>query len=113
MVLNANMMSRSIQMIALSAAISTLSISALALDGDYEVQRGSETLNSEQAGPSSGYAPPMEGLVNFANNSKWVHTDGEKKEIKKEKDESTGVFMFRQFKNHVQRSAERFPDEVP
>jgi len=77
---------------------------------NYTIQSGSDMLTNTGSTRGLGhrYAPPMEGLVNFATNTPWVHVDGEQKVVKREDNETTGWFLFRQFRNMVERSATQF-----
>lgn len=77
---------------------------------NYKVQAGSDMLTNTGSTQGLGhrYAPPMEGLVNFATNTPWVHVDGEQEVVKREDNETTGWFLFRQFRNMVERSATQF-----
>lgn len=77
---------------------------------NYAIQGGSIMLGNTGSTPGLGhrYASPMEGLVNFAVNTPWVHIDGEQEVVKREENETTGWFLFRQFRNHVERSAQEF-----
>lgn len=77
---------------------------------DYTTSYGSDMFEDTGSTSNLGsrYAPPMEGLVNFANNTPWVHTDGEKEAVQREESETTGWFLFRQFRGMVERSAEQF-----
>ena len=72
---------------------------------NYTVQAGSDMLTNTGSTQGLGhrYAPPMEGLVNFATNTPWVHVDGEQEVVKREDNETTGWFLFRQFRNMVER----------
>jgi hypothetical protein len=77
---------------------------------NYTVRSGSDMLTNTGSteGLEHRYSPPMEGLVNFATNTPWVHVEGEQEVVKREDNETTGWFLFRQFRNHVERSAQQF-----
>lgn len=79
-------------------------------NSNYTIQSGSDMLTNTGSTQGLGhrYAPPMEGLVKFATNTPWVHVDGEQEVVKREDNETTGWFLFRQFRNHVERSASQF-----
>ena len=53
---------------------------------NYTISSGSDMLSNigSTEGLGHRYAPPMEGLVNFATNTPWVHIDGEQKVEKRE-----------------------------